>query len=152
MSDCGVTNFGGTFSISNTAQNDDLTVSELEGLSYTEVPNIMTIGETGTNQNVVSASTWDRPVICKGKGEANAGDPDLEFLDVASAGMDLMLAAAAYDNTDNYAFKIEWADGSKEYNRGIVLGPRFPKGANEDFKRAVFTLGLNQIVEVVAAP
>lgn len=152
MSDCGVTNFGGTFSISNTAQNDDLTVSEFEGLSYTQVPNVSTIGDTGTDQNVVSYSTWDRSVICKGKGEANAGDPDLEFQDVESAGMDLMLAAAAHDNTNSYAFKIEWADGSKEYNRGLVLGPRLPKGGNEDFKRVVFTLGLNQIVERVAAP
>ena len=148
----GVTNFGGTFSIATTPSNVDLTLSEFEGLTYTEVPNLVTSDPTGITQNVVSDSTWDRPVVGKGKGEANAGDPNVEFRDTPSAGMDLMDAAAAYDNTDNFASKFVWADGSEEYNRGLVTGPQRSKGSNEDFKHVTFTLGLQQPPEVVEAP
>lgn len=152
MSGCGATNFGGVFYIATTVSNDDLTLSEFEGLSYTEVPNLVTSDPTGVTQNVVSDSTWDRPVVCKGKGEANAGDPNVEFQDTPSAGMDLMNAAAAYDNTNNYATKFVWADASEEYNRGLVTGPQRTKGGNEDFKHVIFTLGLQQPPEVVEAP
>ena len=152
MSSCGATNFGGVFHIATTASNDDLTLSEFEGLSYVEVPNLVTCDPTGITQNVVSDSTWDRPVVCKGKGEANAGDPNVEFQDTPSAGRDLIEAAAAYDNTNNYAFKFVWADASEEYNRGLVTGPQRTKGGNEDFKHVIFTLGLQQPPEVVEAP
>ncbi len=152
MADCGATNFGGVFAISTTTENDDLTISEFTALSYTDVPNLVTHDPTGVTQNIVSDSTWDRPVICKGKGEANAGDPNCEFQDAPSAGMDLIVAAAAYDNTSNYAFEITWADGSIEYNRGLVTGPQRTKGGNEDFKHVIFTLGLQQPPEVVEAP
>jgi hypothetical protein len=152
MSGCGATNFGGLFYVSTLAANDDLTLSEFEGLTYELVPNLTTSDATGITQNVVSDSTWDRPVVCKGKGEANAGDPNVEFQDTPSAGMDLMMIAAAYDNTDNYAFKFVWADASVEYNRGLVTGPQRTKGGNEDFKHVIFTLGLQQPPEVVEAP
>jgi hypothetical protein len=66
--------------------------------------------------------------------------------------MDLMEAAAAYDNLNNYAFKFVWSDASEEYNRGLVSGPQRTKGGNEDFKHKIFTLGLQQPAEVVEAP
>ena len=147
----GITNFGGAFYISTTAANTDLTESEFTALSYTVVPNIGNHGDSGVSQNVVSYSTWDRNVISKGKGEADAGSPTIEFLDVASAGMTLLLAAAAVDNANSYAYKIVWSDGSIEYNRGIVTGPSRPKGGNEDFKRLVFNLGFSQEPVTVAA-
>ena len=152
MAGCGATNFGGTFAISTTAANDDLTLSEFLGLTYIEVPNLVTADSTGVTQNIVTDSTWDRPVVCKGKGEANGGDPNVEFQDTPSAGMDLFMAAAAYDNTNNYACVFTWADGSEEYNRGLVTGPQRTKGGNEDFKHVIFTLGLQQPPEVVEAP
>ena len=149
MSDCGGTNFGGKFSISTTTQNDDLNEAAFAALTYTQVPNIGNFGDTGVSQNIVSYSTWDRNVICKGKGEADAGSPDVEFLDVESPGMDLLLTAASVNNQNNYAFKIEWADGQIEYNRGIVTGPTRMKGGNEDFRRISFNLGLQQEPVVV---
>lgn len=152
MSSCGITNLGGTFAISTTAQNDDLDESGFAGLTYTTVPNVGNIGDTGINQNVVSYPTWDRPVLCKGKGQANAGDPTVEVQDIPNAGIDLMETAADFQNTDAYAFKIEWPDGSIEYNRGLVMGPSRPKGANEDFKRLVYQLGLLQAPVIVEAP
>lgn len=147
----GITNFGGLFSISTTAENSDLTLSGFVGLSYTPVPNIGTHGDSGVSQNVVNYSTWDRNVIAKGKGEADAGSPVVEFLDVASAGMTLLLAAADVDDANSYAFKILWPDDSVEYNRGVVTGPVRLKGGNEDFKRLQFNLGFNQQPVIVDA-
>lgn len=150
MSD-GITNFGGTFAISTTSENDDLDLSGFAALEYTTVPNIGSHGDSGVNQNVVNYSTWDRNVIAKGKGEADAGSPTIEFLDIASSGMTLLLAAADVDEADSFAYKIIWPDNSIEYNRGIVTGPLRMKGGNEDFKRLQFTLGFNQVPVVVAA-
>ena len=140
----GITNFGGSFSISDSAENADLDLAAFALLTYVPVPNIGSHGDSGVSQNVVSYSTWDRNVTSKGKGEADAGSPTVEFLDVTSAGMTALLIAAAVDMTDSYAFKVEWPDGSIEYNRGIVTGPQRMKGGNEDFKRLTFTLGFSQ--------
>jgi len=152
MPGCGATNFGGQFFIADAPSNVDLTLSEFLGLTFVEIPNLVTCDPTGVTQNIVTDSTWDRPVVCKGKGEANAGDPNIEFQDLPSAGMDLFEAAAAFDNTNNYAFKFVWADASEEYDRGLVSGPQRTKGGNEDFKHVIFTLGLQQPPEVVEAP
>lgn len=151
MSDCGTTNMAGKFYISTTVQNNDLTLSQFQALTWVPVANMGNMGDTGVSQNVVTYSTWDRNVLCKGKGEADAGTADVEFLDVPSAGIDLMLAAAAVNNQGNYGFKVEWSDGSAEYNRGLVTGPARPKGGNEDFKRLVFTLGMQQEPETSPA-
>jgi hypothetical protein len=150
---CEITNFGGTFAISTTTVGcDDLALSDFEALTFVTVPNMGTHGDTGISQNLVSYSTWDRNVIRKGKGEADAQNADVEFLDIASAGMDVMLTAAGVNNPDNYAFRVTWPDGSIEYNRGLVTGPMRLKGANEDFKRVQFSLGMQQEAVVVEAP
>lgn len=142
----GITNFGGTFSITAIAANADVAdLAAYEALVYTQVPNVGSFGDTGVTQNVVSYSTWDRNVAAKGKGEADAGSPTVEFLDVTSAGMTIMLTNAAVDNSNSYAFKIEWPDGTTEYNRGIITGPQRMKGGNEDFKRVTFALGFSQV-------
>lgn len=146
----GITNFGGRLYIagtgsSPTAQNADLNLSAFQALTdWIQLPNVGSIGETGINQNAVNYPTWDRRVLQKGKGQANAGDPEVECLDVASDGMTAFIAAGDPNNQNNYAFRIVWDDGTVEYNRGLVMGPRKPKGGNEEFKRVVFTLALQQ--------
>ena len=106
MSDCGTTNFSGTFAISTAAAATDLDESGFAALTYTAIPNMGNHGDSGVNQNIVNYSTWDRNVICKGKGEADAGSPTVEFLDVDGAGLDLLIAAADVDNANAYAFKL----------------------------------------------
>ena len=140
----GITNFGGKFYISDAARNDDAELTDFQNGSYILVPYVGNIGETGVNQQPATYSTWDNPVLQKSKGEADAGNPEVEALDEPSAGMTQMLAASVATNQNKYMFKILWSDGSVEYNRGLVMGPRLPKGANADFKRAVFTLACVQ--------
>lgn len=141
----GTTNFGGKLYISPSPQNSDLDLAGFQAISgWIQLPNVGNIDQTGIDQNVVTYPTWDKLVVAKGKGQADAGSPTVECLDVESAGKDAFVAAAAPDNTDNYAIAIEYADGSIEYNRGLVMGPVRLKGANEDFKRLQFVLGLQQ--------
>lgn len=152
MSDCGTTNFGATFYISTTTADDDLLQAGFELLVYTAMPNIGNHGDTGVTQNLVSYPTFDRVVVCKGKGQATAQDFSVEFLDAPSAGLTAMLAAANPNNQASYAYKLEWADGSTEYNRGPITGPLRMKGGNEDFKRIQFNIGSNQVPVTTDAP
>lgn len=145
MSDCGITNFGGTVSISTTAVSSQPDEAAAGGLTYEQLPNVGNHGDTGITQNMVSYSTWDRTVVCKQKGEATAQDFDIEAQDVPSAGLDAFIAAGEPTNKNSYVIKTEWPDGSIEYNWGPISGPLLPKGGNEDFKRVQFTMGANMV-------
>lgn len=148
---CGTTNIGGTFAISTTAQNSDVTLSEAEGLSYTTVPGLVNHGPVGISTNMTQDPTWDDNLVCQSKGQSSGGTPTIEFRDADSAGMDALIAAATPTNTDNYVFKIEWPDGSKLYWRGLIAGPEDSLGGPEDNKHVVFTGANNQVPIKVAA-
>ncbi|QWY83154.1 hypothetical protein [Rhizobium phage RHph_X2_24] len=134
-----------------TPQNSDLTQADYEALSWVEIKFVGSLGETGKSTNVLSYDTWDTTVIQKAKGMTDAGSPELEVARTPSdAGQDILRAAAVVGNNNNYAFKELRADGttstngSVRYNRGLVMGPRYPGGRNEDFDLEVYTLGFQQ--------
>ena len=129
----------------------DLTIAQFKALEWLEVKAVGSVGETGTNTNVVSYDTLGTDVTLKSKGISNAGDPEIEAARIpADPGQVQMRAAAA--TRSSYAFKYEQDDaitpttgnGTTFYNRGIVTGPRHPNGRNEDFVLEIFALGLNQ--------
>ncbi|HDX0925528.1 TPA: hypothetical protein ACG5JQ_000325 [Stenotrophomonas maltophilia] len=147
------TNAGSKLFICVLPQNADLTATEFAALTFVQVKKVGSIGERGINTNVVQYDTLDTLVALKGKGITNAGDPQIEVAeDLTDPGQVAMRAAGAPDVPDTYAFKIERADGSIEYLRGLVTGPNVPGGRNEDFILNTYTLGLNQVPVVVAAP
>ncbi len=153
MADVIYSHAGAKFSISTTAQNDDLDQAGFEALSWTEVSPVGSMGEYGINTNMLTYDTWNTLVAKKAKGITNAGDPAVEVArDDADAGQTAMRAAGAPDAFDSYAFKVEKQDGSIDYLRGLVSGPNSPSGRNEDFDLHVFTLGLQQQPVHVAAP
>lgn len=147
---------GDKFFISTTAQNSDLTDEAVDGfpsLIYTEVKSVGMIGEFGISTNLLTYDTLDRDVTLKAKGLTNAGDPQIECAeDLKDPGQIAMRAAGAVSVRDSYAYKIERADGTVEYLRGLCVGPVKPGGRNEDFRLNVFTLGLNQPPVTVAVP
>ena len=155
------TNLDAKFYICTTPQPDDLTQSEFEALSFVEVGNIGTMGETGVNENILSYDTYDTDVTQKAKGIANAGDPTLEVARVYNDAGQIAMRAAALTNFQ-YAFKREDADAPDAsttntiiYMRGVVTGPVRPNGGPEDFIIESFTLGLNQreiLVDPTAIP
>lgn len=138
-------------------QPTDLNQGQYEALNWKEVKNVGSVGEAGTNTNVVSYDELATDVDQKQKGRSNAGDPVIECARNATDGGQIAMRAAALTRF-NYAFKFEYADKPSDdytntivYNRGIVAGPVRPNGRNEDFIVENFTLGLNQR-EIVVAP
>lgn len=146
-------NIGGKFYIgvdSGTSlakpENVDLNKSGFEALTWLEVKNVGSIGETGTSVNVINYDTWDTTVTQKAAGIANAGDPDVEVAyTLTDPGQVEMRSAGTLANrVNNYAFKIEHTNGNIFYNRGKVMGARHPNGSPEDFQIEVYTLAMNQ--------
>lgn len=141
-----------------TAQNTDLDQAAYEALAWTEIKGIGSLGEKGKITNVLTYPTWDTTVIQKAKGMTDAGSPELEVARLPSdPGQDLLRAAAAVGNNNNYAFKEVRADGATAttgtviYNRGMVVGLKRPGGRNEDFDIEIFTLAFQQ-EEILVEP
>lgn len=141
---CGITNFGARFYVSTTEVSTNLTEIQYAALTYVQVPGLGRLGDTGVIQNVTGYSVFGRRLRHKKKGEASASDPDVEFIDRPSSGLSILQAAADPSVRGERAFLIIWGDDSLELNRGLVTGPKFLKGGGEDFKRVLFTLGLQQ--------
>jgi hypothetical protein len=144
--------------VSSTAQNSELDQSGYEALTWVEIKAIGSLGEVGTSTNVLTYDTWDTTVTQKAKGISDAGSPELEVARLSSdAGQDILRTAGAVGNNNNYAFKELRADGTTAdngtviYNRGLVSGPKRPRGRNEDFDVEVFTLMFQQ-AEIVVDP
>lgn len=142
---------GAVLAICSTAQNSDLDQTGFAALSYIDIGSVGSIGEMGTQTNILTYDTLDTTVIQKAKGMSNAGDPAIEVArDKADTGQDALRTAAA-SATDAYAFELTLANGDIIYNRGVVSGPTRPFGRNEDFDLEVFQLGLTQSEVVVEA-
>lgn len=127
-------------------QNSDLNLAAYEALTWLEISNVGSFGETGTTVNILNYDTWDTTVTQKSAGIRDAGNPEIELaVSLTDAGqIELRTAATAANAVNNYAFKVLWPNNRRAYNRGIVTGPRTPNGRNEDFQIEMFTLGLNQ--------
>lgn len=137
---------------------DNLDQADYEALTYVEIKSIGSLGEKGKVTNVLTYDTWNDSVTQKAKGMTDAGSPELEVARLPNdPGQQILRAAAAVGNSDNYAFKEVRADGSGGntgtviYNRGMVMGPKRPGGRNEDFDLEVFTLAFQQ-EEIVVNP
>lgn len=152
-----LTQMGRKFFVCATPQDDDLLESEFKALDWVEVKKVVNIGQTGTEENVLTLNTMDTLVADKQKGIANAGDPTLEVAyDAVDPGQVLMRTLAL--TKLKYAFKSEFDDSvgvggtpTTKYNRGLVLGPAEPNGGPEDFLIEQYTLALVQKQITVAA-
>lgn len=147
---------GHKFYVCATAQNADINATAFAALTWVEVKGIGSMGETGLNQNFVTYNTLADAVAQKGKGVANAGDPELVGRRIwDDAGQVIMRTIGASSDKNSYAYKYELADGSStltntiRYNRGLCGGPRHPGGGVEDFDLEAYTLALVQEQEVV---
>jgi hypothetical protein len=151
------TNKGRKLYICATAQPTDLAQGGYEALTWVEVKNTGSIGETGTAENILTYPELATEVAQKQKGIANAGDPDIEVArNPTDPGQILLRTAGA--TKFYYAFKVEDQDRPSAdytntiyYMRGLVSMPKRPNGRNEDFILEVYTLGMVQ-KEIVVNP
>tara|TARA_R110000851_G_scaffold200201_9_gene351356 strand:- start:1434 stop:1904 length:471 start_codon:yes stop_codon:yes gene_type:complete len=152
----GEINKGRKLFICETAQADDLTQTEYEALTWVEVANVVTIGETGSNVNVVSQDYHGTTVTQKRAGINNAGDPTVE-VGYTPADVGQIALNGVANNGDYYASKMEMDDNpggtsdTIKYNRGLVLGPVHTNGGVEDWDNRTYTLGLVQL-QIAVAP
>lgn len=147
----GETNIGATVSIAVQTdgttpdpQNSDLDASGFAALTYEQIPNVGTFGDTGVSQNMVGYESWDNTLTVQQKGAAIGEQPELRFLNETSNGATAVKAAGEISDQNNYAFKVEWPSGDIEYIRALVGPVRLPKGNNEAFREVVMTLAINQ--------
>lgn len=146
----GTINKGRVLGICITPQATDLNQTAFEALTYADVANVVNIGETGNNENVVSQDYHGTTVTQKAKGIINAGDPTIELgYTPTDTGYQALVEAAGTNFF--YAVKMEMDDAPDasttntiKYNRGLVLGPVHTNGAVEDWDNRTFTLGLVQ--------
>jgi hypothetical protein len=144
---------GATVSISTTPQNSDLAGESpgFDGLIYVPIANVGNIGAYGFSTNMVSYPTLDRAIVLKAKGQTDGGNLTIQVADsAADPGQIAARAAADPLSQDNYAFRIEFANGTIHYLRGPVGGPSHPGGGNEAFAVNEYTVGVNEILEVDA--
>lgn len=128
-----------------TPQNADLLQAQFEALDWTQITAVGSLGETGITTNILTYDTWDTVVAQKAKGITDAGSPDLECARIpGDPGQEILVLAGAVGNVNNYAFKEERNDGTVRYHRGLVAGPRWPGGRNEDFDLVVWTIAMQQ--------
>ena len=149
---------GSKFYVCETAQNADLDATAFAGLTWVEVGNVGSVGETGTNTNLVNYDELSTLVSQKAKGVSDAGSPSIECArNPTDAGQIVMRAISVLTDTNNYAFKFEKNDAPSgstntiHYYRGVSVGPTRPNGSVEDFDLEVFALGLNQ-AEITVNP
>lgn len=149
------TNKGRKISVCATPQAADLTAVQFAALTWVEVTHVGSIGQTGTDTNIVDYDELNTTVTQKMKGISNAGDPVVECARFPTdPGQNLLRTAGT--TKFYYAFKIEDSDAPDAnsintiyYQRGLVTGPIRPGGRNEDFIIENFTLGLVQQEVVV---
>jgi len=144
------TNAGSKLYVCATPSPTDLTEAQYAALIWVEVGGVGSIGETGSNTNILNYETWGDAVVQKAKGLTDAGSPDIEVArDHDDAGQVILRNAAATKFI--HALKIEGTDklnatgkNTIRYNRALITGPRQPNGRNEDFDLEIFGTGLVQ--------
>lgn len=126
-------------------QNTDLDASGFGALSYTEIPDVGNVGDTGASQQINTYETWGNNLTIKQKGVASGQSVEIRVLnDTSSNGLTALKAAAAVTDQNNYVFRVTWNSGAVEYLRGIVHSKRFTKGNVGNFREFYVTLDLNQ--------
>lgn len=145
------TNAASKLYVCATAQNSNLNETAFAALTWVEIKYVGSLGETGKTTNILTYDTWGDAVAQKAKGMTDAGSPELEVARSADdPGQIILRTASAVGNNNSYAFKEERADAPAggtptiRYHRGLVAGPRWPGGRNEDFDLEIYTLGFQQ--------
>lgn len=141
------------FFVSRYAQLNDLNAGGFAILDWVAVGPVGSIPERGISTNMLTYDTVNTVVAQKAKGITDAGGGTLECArNDSDPGQQLLRTIGAPSYSAAHAYKIIKQDGVIEYGRGLVAGPNYPGGRNEDFDIANFTFAFVQpLVEVAAS-
>jgi hypothetical protein len=143
-------NKGGKFFVCSTAQSLGLTETGFEALTWVEVENVVSIGDTGTEENTLTHNYWGTDYTQHEKGIRTATPFDVTVgYDPATAQGQAAMHAAGATNL-LYATKIELNDGSAtltntvKYNLGKITMAKETNGEVEGFQEMTWTVLPNQ--------
>lgn len=142
---------GAKVGICTTPQNSDIGNASpgFAALSYVDIGNVGNIGAYGFTTNMVSYPVMNRNITLKAKGATDGGNLTIQCADSpGDLGQIACRAAADPNSQDNYAIRIQFANGAVHYLRGPIGGPNHPGGGNEAFAVNEYTVGVNEILEV----
>lgn len=88
------------------------TLVALQAVSYTEVKEIVDLGEFGRTYNLVTHNPLGDRVTVKRKGSINNGNLAVQMA-YAPADPGQTLLAAAVDSDSSYSYKVELQDGTE---------------------------------------
>lgn len=141
-----ITHQGGVFSICATAQSPVLSLADFEGLTFVEIPGVVTAPSFRIEQNTLTQNTLgdDIAQVQGGYRQGQSTDVSLSFEEITDPGIAAIEASASSANL--YAFKYELnnsrgVNGTTFYALCFVGGGGGPEGGGgEDFANRVYTL------------
>lgn len=122
-------------------------------LTFTEVGEVVSIGEHGSNYALVTHSPLSSRRVQKFKGSVNDGSMAVGLgMDLTDAGQTLLLAGADGSAVDvDHAVKITYQDGSIEYFSAKVMSYTRNPSTIDSIVAANTTFELvNQVIDVAA--
>jgi hypothetical protein len=147
------TSRGTAVAISTTAAASTIdTIAEVEGLTWTDVGEIETIGPLGDTANLVNFVSIDDARVRKLPGARDAGTMTVTCaFDIADTGQTAMKTAQTSDN--EYGFRVTRNDTPAggttptiQYFRGRVGSERIETGGADDVTKIVFDVAANSAI------
>jgi len=130
------------------------TESGYEALTFTDVDEVVDLGEFGRVYSVVNHNPLGTRATVKRKGSFNDGAVTMQLARVpADAGQTIL--QTALDDDDDYAFKVTLQDGTVQYFSAQVISYTTNVGSVDQITGASVTLEINSeegIIEVPYSP
>jgi len=127
-----------------------VTATGFGALTFTDVGEIVNMGEFGAEYETVTHTPLSDSVVYKFKGAVNYGALELSMGRVVDdAGQVVLLEAL--DSSSDYSFEVTLADGSIAYFRGKVMSYRTGLGENNSITSASTRIEITSPIITVAA-
>lgn len=141
---------GTTLSIS-AAQPATYTTGGFLALTFTEVAEIVDLGELGETYNTVTHSPLSSRIVHKFKGAYDPGELAIT-LAVARTDAGQVLMKTALGDDDDYSFKVTYQDGAISYFSAKVMSFKTTVGGVDSILGGTATVAINNDILEVAAP
>jgi hypothetical protein len=126
-------------------------LTALKALTYVELGEVEDAGELGDEASTADFTALSNRRKRKVKGTFDAGTQQLTLgQDPKDAGQKAVKAAVSSDS--NYAFQIDYGDGTADYYLGQVLSFRKQIGTAESIRKATVSVAINSAIYEQEAP
>lgn len=146
-----LTTSGTTLEIGPVAADSVNTASAYAALTpYVLVTGVESYGDIGDEQAPITFNEVGSGRISKAKGSSDAGTLAVVTAYLPTDQGQIAMEAAQASKM-NYAFRLTYPDGSKQYFRGLVMSKRRNLGTADNVLKRTFNVGINSALVDVAA-